>query len=249
MLPCIMHYFVQDVFGLDLEHVFSLFEAPFRIHAPMHPDAYDDALNGRNDHVTAIRAATGWEVSCMIVSQFMTLASEIMACMVQRHGHRLVRVNEQWHAYACTREASCPRLCPGRLACLVAPSAPVGRRVVTVQPPKSTAAARALNRLSSAMWPEAEFAGEVRLVSKRAQHATEWRAKPEEPFDFLRAAQTATTEVGGGSERQAGQTMIGEHVSACTACDASRNRPLGQGIAWGTVGRSRAPRSRALASI
>jgi hypothetical protein len=99
------------------------------------------------------------------------------------------------------------------------------------------------------MWAEAEFAREVRLVSKRAQHATEWRAKPEEPFDFLRAAQTATTEVGGGSERQAGQTMIGEHVSACTACDAIRNRPLGQGIAWGTVGRSRAPRSRALASI
>lgn len=132
MLPCIMH-FVQDVFGLDLEHVFSLFEAPFRIHAPTHPDAYDDALNGRNDHVTAIRAAIGWEVSGMIVSQFMTLASEIMACMVQSHGHRLVRVNGQWHAYARTREASCPRLCPGRLACLFAPSAPVGRRVVPVQ--------------------------------------------------------------------------------------------------------------------
>jgi hypothetical protein len=186
-----------------LDRMCTLIETTFKMHTLVHSDAYEDTPDGRKDHASAIRAASvAWvteldrESDRPIVSQYKTIALEVMPRMVEFHGHRLVRANEQWQERLVQQGKRAFKLTNGRKNLLAYKRKLAGGRIVTVQP-KATAAAQALTRLSSVMWAEAAFANDVRIVAKRAQRAeNEWKAKSAE--DTSLSGGCAEGEGGGG---------------------------------------------------
>jgi hypothetical protein len=199
VLGGIMHV-VRDAFGLEL--MCSLFEATFRTYAPVHPRTRTMAdWNGRKGNGTAIRAASEESVMQQDGKSSARSHRSHDDC-VRNHATPTatdLSASTSSGILALVAEKVLPLDCALKrsLAWLYQAA---GTLVVTVQP-KSTAAAQALDRLSSAMWAEAEFAGEVRHVAERAKRgASGWLAVGAVPtYDFQGAAQNAKAEAGGGS--------------------------------------------------
>lgn len=163
-----------------LRRACELFSRVFAMHALVFSIDYPDDEPGRRAHASRVRAAAvEWArtlAACSsrtIISQYITIATEVVPRVIEEHGHRWLRCDEQWQEHLVSRFKRAFRCLNGHQT--VGHFSRGGKTVAR----GATAAAQQLKHVAGGNLMEQGLGQEVRHVQKQraGARAGEWAAK------------------------------------------------------------------------